>query len=104
MKFYEYIRCDATALSEHVASGAVSPEELLKCALVEQSVRANPKTNAICLSMESQARKRYRRCRQRCRRLAGFLLQTARIEARAFFVLTAPVFAFSQLADSQVKV
>jgi amidase len=56
MKFSEYIRCDATALSEHVASGAVSPEELLKCAL-EQSVRANPKTNAICTSMESQARK-----------------------------------------------
>ncbi len=56
MKFSEYIRCDATALSVHVASGAVSPDELLKCAL-EQSARANPKTNAICLSMESQARK-----------------------------------------------
>lgn len=56
MKFSEYIRCDATALSGHVASGAVSPEELLGCAL-EQSARVNPKTNAICLSMESQARK-----------------------------------------------
>src|ERR1035437_8947734 len=56
MKFSEYIRCDATALSEHVASGAVSPEELLKCSL-EQSARTNPKTNAICMSMESQARK-----------------------------------------------
>jgi Asp-tRNA(Asn)/Glu-tRNA(Gln) amidotransferase A subunit family amidase len=44
MKFSEYIRCDATALRELVASGAVSPDELLKCAL-EQSARANPKTN-----------------------------------------------------------
>ena len=56
MKFSEYVRRDATALAQQVASGAVSARELLGCAL-EQSARANLKTNAICLSMESQARK-----------------------------------------------
>ena len=56
MKFSEYIGFDATALSEHVVSGAVSAEELLSCAL-QQSARANPRTNAVCISMEGQARR-----------------------------------------------
>ena len=56
MQQSDYLKCDATTLAHHVATGEVSANELLGCALA-QSARVNPKTNAICRLMEDEARK-----------------------------------------------
>jgi len=55
MKFSEYVQRDAVALAECVARGETTPAELLELALA-QSATAQPKTNAICRLMESEAR------------------------------------------------
>lgn len=55
MKFSEYLRRDAVALAQCVARGETTAEELLDLAL-QQSAFAQPKTNAICRLMESEAR------------------------------------------------
>ena len=55
MKFSEYVQRDAVALAECVARGETTPAELLELAL-RQNAAAQPKTNAICRLMESEAR------------------------------------------------
>lgn len=55
MKSGEYLQHDALGLAERVARGETTPAELLELALA-QSARAQPKTNAICRMMESEAR------------------------------------------------
>jgi amidase len=57
MKFGEYLQHDAIGLAECVARGEISAPELLDIAL-RQSAAAQPKTNAICRLMESEARSR----------------------------------------------
>ena len=55
MNFSEYVKHDAVGLASCVARGEVTANELLALAL-GQHERAQPKTNAICRTMESQAR------------------------------------------------
>ena len=55
MKSGEYLQHDAVGLAELVARGETNAGELLELAL-GQSAKAQPKTNAICLMMESEAR------------------------------------------------
>ncbi|MGH6677716.1 MAG: amidase family protein [Bradyrhizobium sp.] len=55
MKLGEYLQHDALGLAQCVVRGETTPAELLEVAL-EQSVLAQPKTNAICRLMESEAR------------------------------------------------
>jgi amidase len=55
MKFGEYLQHDAVGLAGCVARGEISAPELLDIAL-RQSAAAQPKTNAICRLMESEAR------------------------------------------------
>ena len=55
MNFTEYLKRDAVALAECVARRETTAEELLDLAL-QQSRRAQSKTNAICRPMESEAR------------------------------------------------
>src|ERR1700761_1960706 len=55
MKSNEYLQHDAVGLAELVARGETNSAELLELAL-GQSAKAQPKTNAICLMMESEAR------------------------------------------------
>ena len=55
IKFSEYLQHDAVALAGRVARGEVTAGELLERAL-DQSARAQPKTNAICRLMENEAR------------------------------------------------
>jgi len=55
MKFSEYLQHDAVGLAELVARGETTAAELLDLAL-GQNAKAQPKTNAICLMMESEAR------------------------------------------------
>ncbi len=55
MKLGEYLQHDAVGLAACVARGEVSAPELLDLAL-RQSAAAQPKTNAICRLMESEAR------------------------------------------------
>jgi amidase len=55
MKLGEYLRHDAVGLAECVARGEISAPELLDIAL-RQSAATQPKTNAICRLMESEAR------------------------------------------------
>src|SRR5579871_1723678 len=55
MNFSEYVKHDAVGLAQRVARREVSPGELLALAL-GQSARAQPRTNAICRMMESEAR------------------------------------------------
>ena len=57
MKFGEYLHHDAVGLAGCVARGEISALELLDIAL-RQSAAAQPKTNAICRLMESEARSR----------------------------------------------
>ena len=56
MRLSEYIALDATGLAELVKAGEVSPSELLDCAM-EQSAKVNPQTNAVCRSLEQQAKR-----------------------------------------------
>jgi amidase len=60
MKSSEYLAHDAVALAERVASREVSAAELLDLALA-QSARTQARTNAICRTMESEARARIER-------------------------------------------
>jgi amidase len=55
MDFSEYLKHDAVALAERVTCREVTAIELLELALA-QSERAQPKTNAICRMMETEAR------------------------------------------------
>src|SRR5215475_8227884 len=55
MKSSEYLQHDAVGLAELVARGETTAAELLDLAL-SQSAKAQPKTNAICRTMESEAR------------------------------------------------
>jgi amidase len=55
MKSSEYLQHDATGLAALVARGETNAQELLELAL-KQSAAAQPKTNAICRLMESEAR------------------------------------------------
>ncbi len=55
MKFPEYLACDATQLAAHVARREVTADELLALALAQQQ-RVHPRINAICRSMETEAR------------------------------------------------
>ena len=55
MKFPEYLACDATQLAAHVARREVTADELLALALARQQ-RVHPRINAICRSMEAEAR------------------------------------------------
>jgi amidase len=55
MKFSDYVKHDAVGLASCVARGEVTADELLALAL-SQNARAQPKTNAICRMMESEAR------------------------------------------------
>jgi amidase len=55
MNFSDYLKQDATALADCVARREVTAGELLALAL-SQHERAQPKTNAICRMMESEAR------------------------------------------------
>ncbi|MBV9456312.1 MAG: amidase [Bradyrhizobium sp.] len=55
MRSSEYLQHDAVGLAEFVARGETTATELLELAL-GQSAKAQPKTNAICRSMESEAR------------------------------------------------
>ena len=55
MKSSEYLQHDAVGLAELVARGETTAAELLELAL-GQSAKAQPKTNAICLMMESEVR------------------------------------------------
>jgi amidase len=55
MKFSEYLACDATQLAAHVARREVTANELLGLALAQQR-RVQPRINAICRSMETEAR------------------------------------------------
>jgi len=55
MKFSEYLACDATQLAAHVARREVTADELLALAL-GQNERVHPRINAICRSLEAEAR------------------------------------------------
>jgi amidase len=55
MDFSEYLKLDAVALAEAVERREVTARELLELALA-QSARAQPKTNAICRMMVTEAR------------------------------------------------
>ena len=55
MNFSEYLACDATALAQHVARGDTTAGELLDLALAQQR-RVNGRLNAVCHSMEQEAR------------------------------------------------
>ena len=55
MDFSDYLKHDAVGLAERVARREVTPDELLALAL-RQNERAQPKTNAICRMMETEAR------------------------------------------------
>jgi amidase len=55
MNFSDYVKHDAVGLAQCVARREVTDDELLALAL-GQSARAQPKTNAICRMMESEAR------------------------------------------------
>lgn len=55
MKLSEYLQHDALGLARSVARGETTPAELLAVAL-EQSLLAQPNTNAICRLMEGEAR------------------------------------------------
>jgi amidase len=55
MKSSEYLQHDAVGLAELVARGETTAAELFELAL-GQSAKAQPKTNAICRMMESEAR------------------------------------------------
>jgi amidase len=55
MKSSEYMQHDAVGLAELVARGETTAAELFELAL-GQSAKAQPKTNAICRMMESEAR------------------------------------------------
>src|SRR5689334_11883880 len=55
MNLADYLQQDAVGLAECIARGQVTAAELLDIAL-RQSARAQPKTNAICRLMESEAR------------------------------------------------
>ena len=55
MKFTDYLACDATALASLVDRREASAGELLDCAL-GQLRRTQPRINAVCRSMEAQAR------------------------------------------------
>ena len=57
MKFPEYLACDATQLAVLVARREVTADELLSLALGQQQ-RVHPRINAICRSMETEARAR----------------------------------------------
>jgi amidase len=57
MKSSEYLQHDAVGLAELVARGDSSAADLLELAL-GQSAKAQPKTNAICVMMEHEARAR----------------------------------------------
>jgi amidase len=57
MNFSEYLACDATQLAAHVANREVTAEELLTLALGQQQ-RVHSRINAICRSMETEARAR----------------------------------------------
>jgi amidase len=60
MKSSEYLQHDAVGLAELVARGETNAAELLELAL-GQSAKAQPKTNAICRMMESEARARLKK-------------------------------------------
>ena len=51
----EYLQHDATSLAGLIARGEITAQELLELALKRSEV-AQPRTNAICLLMESEAR------------------------------------------------
>jgi amidase len=53
--FSDYLKHDAVGLAERVARREVTPDELLGLAL-RQNEQAQPKTNAICRMMETEAR------------------------------------------------
>src|ERR1700761_7600554 len=55
MNFSEYVKQDAVGLADRVWRREVTADELLTLALA-QSERAQPKTNAICRMMETEAR------------------------------------------------
>ena len=55
MKFSEYLACDATQLAAHVARREVTAAELLALALT-QLQRVQPRVNAVCRLMETEAR------------------------------------------------
>lgn len=55
MELSDYIKHDAVGLAEAVARREVAAEELLALAL-QQNARAQPRTNAVCRLMESEAR------------------------------------------------
>jgi amidase len=55
MNIFDYLKHDAVGLAECVARREVTAVELLALAL-RQNERAQPKTNAICRMMESEAR------------------------------------------------
>src|SRR5579872_699953 len=55
MNISDYVKHDAVALAECVARREVTADELLALAL-QQNERAQPKTNAICRLMDSEAR------------------------------------------------
>ncbi|MDU6373194.1 MAG: amidase family protein [Bradyrhizobium sp.] len=55
MSVHDYVQRDATALADAVRTGETTAAELLQLAL-QQSERAQPKTNAICKLMEREAR------------------------------------------------
>jgi amidase len=55
MNFSDYVKHDAVGLAQCVARREVTADELFALAL-GQSARAQPKTNAICRMMESEAR------------------------------------------------
>jgi amidase len=56
MQLADYLSRDATALARDVASGAVTPGELLDLALAQQR-RVNGSVNAVVRSLEEQARR-----------------------------------------------
>ena len=55
MSVHDYVQRDAPALADAVRTGETTAAELLQLAL-QQSERAQPKTNAICKLMEREAR------------------------------------------------
>ena len=55
MKFTDYLACDATRLAELVARREVSADELLALALA-QHARTHGRINAVCRTLEPQAR------------------------------------------------
>ncbi len=56
MEFQDYVRCDATALSELVARREIHPEELLDAAL-SRAQAVNPRMNALVHRFDERARK-----------------------------------------------